>query len=93
MLSLLAVFFTLRYISMFGEEWTNKLLPKTQNLLIVDSFFLASLHRLVRGEWLTAQMWACYINKNHTLSDLSIVDAAILHNSVSTNNETKTTYL
>ena len=65
----------------------NKLLPKTHNWFIVDSFCLAGLDRLVQGKWLAAQMWARYINKNHPLSDASLVDAAMLHHAVSINNE------
>ena len=78
---------------MSGEGWTKKLPPKTQNRFIVDSFRLAGLDRLVRGRWLTAQVWDRYINKNHPLSDDSRVDAVMLHHAVSTNNEIKITYL
>ena len=38
---------------------------------------------MVWGKWLTAQMWARYINKNHTLSYSSRVDAVILHHVIS----------
>ena len=38
---------------------------------------------MVRGKWLTAQMWAHYINKNHPLSDSYIVYAVMLHHDVS----------
>ena len=33
---------------------------------------------MVRGKWLTAYMWACYINRNHPLLDASLVDAEML---------------
>ena len=89
MLSLSEVSLTLCQISMSGEGWRKKLTPKTQNQFIVESFRLAVLDRLVQGKFLTAQMWACYINKSHPLSDASFVDAAMLHNSVSTNNKIK----
>ena len=38
---------------------------------------------MVRGKWLTAQMWAHYIKKNHHISDSSVVDAVILYDAVS----------
>ena len=38
---------------------------------------------MVRGECLTDQMWDHQTNNNHTLSDSSLVDAVILHSSVS----------
>ena len=38
---------------------------------------------MVRGKWLTSQMWDCYINKNNHLSDSSLVDAVMLHRYVS----------
>ena len=44
---------------------------------------------LVRVKWLTAQVWARYINKTNPISDSSLVDAVMLHHDVSTNNETK----
>ena len=37
----------------------------------------------VRGKCLMAQMWGHYINKNHPLSNSSLVDAVMLHHSVS----------
>ena len=74
---------------MSGGGWTKKLSPKIQNRFIVNSFFLAGFYRLVRGKWLTAQIWGCYINKNHTISDASLVDAMMLHHAVSKNNEIK----
>ena len=38
---------------------------------------------MVQGKLLTAQMWACYINKNHLLSDYPLVDAGMLQHAVS----------
>ena len=76
-----------------GGEWTKKLLPKMHNRFIVNSFCLVSFYRLVWVKWLTAQMWAHYINKNHPLSDASIVDAVMLHHDGSTNDEIKVIYL
>ena len=38
---------------------------------------------MVWGKWLMDQMWACYINKNHTLSDYSRVHTVMFHHSVS----------
>ena len=38
---------------------------------------------MVWVDWLTAQTWARYINKNHPLSDSSLVDAVMLHHAVS----------
>ena len=70
-----------------------KIPSKTQNCFIVGSFLLAFLECLVRGKCLTAQMWAYYINRNHPITYASLVDAVMLHHYVSTNNETKTTYL
>ena len=77
---------------MLGEGWGKKLPPKMQNRFIVDSFCLAGLDRLVQVRWLTNQMWSRYVNKKHPLSDASLVDAAMLHHAVSTNNEIKITY-
>ena len=37
---------------------------------------------MVRGEWLTAYVWARYINKNHPLSYTSHVDAVMLYHAV-----------
>ena len=37
---------------------------------------------MVWGKWSMAQMWARYINKNHPISDSSLVDAVILHHAV-----------
>ena len=59
----------------------------------MNSFCLADLERLVQGKWLVNQVWARYINKNNHISDASLVDAAMLHHSVSTNNIIKITYL
>ena len=44
---------------------------------------MSGLERLVRDKWLTAQMWARYINKNHPLSDSSLFDAVMLNHAVS----------
>ena len=93
MLSLLEVSLTLSCISMAGGGWAKKLLPKTHNRFNVNSFCLAGLYYLVWGKWLTALMWPCYTNKNHTLSDASLVDTMMLHHAVSKNNEIKITYL
>ena len=38
---------------------------------------------MVWVDWLTAQTWARYINKNHPISDSSLVDAVMLHHAVS----------
>ena len=38
---------------------------------------------MVRGKWLTAHIWAHYINNNHPLSDYFRVDAVMLHHAVS----------
>ena len=38
---------------------------------------------MVRGKWLTAQMWARYINTKHPLSDSFLVDDVMLHHAVS----------
>ena len=38
---------------------------------------------MVRGKWLTDQMWACYINKNRPLSYYFLVGAVMLHHDVS----------
>ena len=78
---------------MSGGGWAKKLSPKIQNRFIVDSSCLAGLYRLIRGKWLMAKMWALCINKNHPLSDASLVDAAMLHHAVSKNNEIEITYL
>ena len=40
---------------------------------------------MVRGKWLTAQMWARYINKNHPISSSSNFDSGMLHHAVSYN--------
>ena len=64
-----------------------------QNRFIVDIFLLAGLDHLVRVKLLVDQMWAYHISKNHTISVDSVVDSAMLHHSMSTNNERKTTYL
>ena len=77
---------------MSGGGWAKKLLPKTKNRFIVDSFCFASLYCLVWGKWLTDQMWACYINRNNPIADASLVDAVMLHHAVSKNNEIKITY-
>ena len=74
---------------MSGGGWENKLLPKTQNQFIVDSFLFSGLYRLVPGKWLTDQIWARYINKKNHFSDASLVDAVMLHHSVSKNNKIK----
>ena len=66
-----------------------KLPPKTHNRFIVNSFCLAGLDHLIWGKWLTSQIWARYINKNHPISYDSLVDAAMLHHDASTNNEIK----
>ena len=58
------------------------LLLKTQNRLFVISFCLAGLACLVRGKWLMAEMWACYINKNHLLSVSFLGFYVILYHSV-----------
>ena len=68
---------------MSGGVWKEKLSPKTHNLLTVNSFCLECLYRLVRGKWLTAQMWARYIKNNNHLSDAYLVDAVMLHHAVS----------
>ena len=34
-------------------------------------------------KWLTDHMWYCYINKNHIPSDSPLVDAVMLHHTVS----------
>ena len=67
----------------------KKLLPKTHNCLIVNSFHLECLDHIVRGNWLTDQMWDRYINKNQPISYSSCVDAVMLHHAVPTNNEIK----
>ena len=87
MLSLSEVSVTLCYIRMSGEVQAKKLHPKIQNRfivdwLIVDSFCLAGLDRIVWGKGLIGHMWACYINKNHPLSDASIVDTTMEHHDV-----------
>ena len=38
---------------------------------------------MIRGKWLTAQIWDRYINNNHPLSDYSLVDAVMKHHAVS----------
>ena len=38
---------------------------------------------MVWGKWLMDQMWANYINKNHHLSDYSLVDTVMLNYDVS----------
>ena len=43
-----------------------------------DSFRLARLDHLARGKWLTAQMWARYLNNNDYISDYSLVGAVML---------------
>ena len=48
---------------------------------------------MVWGKWLTAQMWACYINKNHPLSDSSLVDYVMLHHSMSYDTTLRNLYL
>ena len=74
---------------MSGGGWEKKMSPKTHNRFIFDSFYLAGLYRLVRGKWLTAQMWAYYINKNNSLSDDPLLDDVMLHHAVSKINEIK----
>ena len=37
---------------------------------------------MVQGKWLMDQMWSRYINKNHPLSDSSLVNSVMLHHSV-----------
>ena len=38
---------------------------------------------MVWGKWLKTQIWACCINKNHPLSDSSLVDTVMLNHAVS----------
>ena len=38
---------------------------------------------MVLGKWFTDQMWDRYINKNHPLSYLSLINALILHHDMS----------
>ena len=52
MFTLPEVCFTLCLISMSGEIWEKKLLPKMQNWFIVASFHLTVLDRLIWGKWL-----------------------------------------
>ena len=77
---------------MLGWGWEKKIPQKIKNRFIVNSFCLAGLDRLVQGKWLAAHMWDRYINKNHPLLDVSLFDAAMLHNSMSANNEIQITY-
>ena len=60
-----------------------KLPPKTKNRFIVSNFLLKSFNRIIPGKWLTDQMWYHYINKNHTLTDYSLVDPLMLHHYMS----------
>ena len=83
---MLEVSLALCYISMSGGGWAKKLSPKILNPFIFDSFFLAGLYRLFWGKWLTAQMWAHYINNNHPILYASLVDAVMLYHAVSKNN-------
>ena len=52
------------------------------NHLVVNSFSLLVLDRLVWSKWFTYQMWEYCIKNNHPLSDASLVDAAMLHNNM-----------
>ena len=70
----------------------KKMPLKTQNRFIVD-ILLLGLDHIVWGKWFTAQMWALYINKNCLISYAPLVDATMLHHSVSSNNEIKISYL
>ena len=79
-----------QYVRGWMDEET---VAKKNNRFIVNSFCLASLYRLVWGKWLTDQIWSRYINKNHPLSDSSLVYDVMLHNTVSKNNQIKITYL
>ena len=58
-----------------------------------EDFFLAGLYRMFWGKWLTDQIWARFVNNNHPLSDAPLVDAVMLNNDLSNNNEIKITYL
>ena len=72
-----------------GEETVTK----NAESVHCQYFCLTGLYCLVRGKWLTAQMWDRYINNNNPLSDASILDVVMLQHAVSKNNEIKITYL
>ena len=38
---------------------------------------------MIPGKWLTDQMWSHYTNKNHPLSDDSLVETLMLHHYMS----------
>ena len=82
MLRLLAVSSILFLVSMSGEGSATKPQPKQRNAAIVDVFRRAGLDTLVRGKWLTAPMWARYINAFHSLADGTLVTGDNLHDAV-----------